>query len=523
MPAKRTPSKTNQPIAAAPVAAPAPTRNASPQKNAEPAPPSLFQQRLEALGRSPVAYVLASIAALLPCFWGTHIQAGDLASHIYNSWLAQLVEAGKLSGLVVSGQATNVLFDLMLSGLFRSLGPDLAQRIAVSVAVLIFIWGAFAFASAASGKRAWPVLPIIVMLAYGYVFHMGFFDFYLSLGLCFCGLAAAWDPTPKRLALAAPFFVLAFLAHALAFAWGAAFLAYLIAAKYLGPQRRIQLTLAGLAGLIAARVAVSAAWPTRWAADQITLITGADQLRVFDDKYLFLFFALLAVWAVLLLELIRNKSAAPLHLRLPFQLCVLSAAGVFLLPGAIQVPGYRHALVFIAERMSLGAAVCFCSLLASVKFGRIHYWSMGALTAVFFLFLFHDDRAFNAFEDRIGQVVAVLPPGQRVLLGLDDDSLTRVNAVTHMIDRECIGRCYSYANYEPSTWQFRVRAVAPNPYVAADYRDSYMMQTGQYLVKPSDLPLYEVTMDDGGNIRLVSLPAGAPNGLRLCRVLAALL
>ncbi len=38
------------------------------------------------------------------------------------------------------------------------------------------------------------------------------------------------------------------MAHALAFAWGAAFLAYLIAANYLGPQRRTQLTLAGLAG-----------------------------------------------------------------------------------------------------------------------------------------------------------------------------------------------------------------------------------------------------------------------------------
>ena len=296
------------------------SKNTAPtvKAEAEPAPPSVFQQRLEALGRNPLAYVLVSIVALLPCYWGAHIQAGDLSSHIYNSWLAQLVEAGKLSGLVVANQATNVLFDLILSGLFRSLGPQLAQRISVSIAVLIFIWGAFAFASAASGKRAWPVLPCIVMLAYGYVFHMGFFDFYLSLGLCFCGLATAWDPTPKRLALAAPFFVLAFLAHALAFAWGAAFLAYLVAAKYLEPERRMQLTLAGLAGLIAARVAVSSAWPTRWAADQITLITGADQLRIFDDKYYFLFFALLAVWAILFLDLIRNQGASPLHLRLPF-------------------------------------------------------------------------------------------------------------------------------------------------------------------------------------------------------------
>ncbi|MGA7236626.1 MAG: hypothetical protein WBY44_13150 [Bryobacteraceae bacterium] len=510
MPAKRPrpPSKTSAPTVAA---------------EAEPAPPSVLQQRFEALGRSPLGYVLASIVALLPCYWGTHIQAGDLSSHIYNSWLAQLVEAGKLSGLVVTSQATNVLFDLILTGLFRSVGPDLAQRFAVSVAVLIFVWGAFAFASAASGKRAWPVLPCIIMLAYGYVFHMGFFDFYLSLGLCFCGLAMAWNPTAKRLALAAPFFVLAFVAHALAFAWGAAFLAYLVAANYLGPQRRMQLTLAGLAGLIAARVAVSSAWPTRWAADQITLITGADQLRVFDDKYYVLFFALLAVWAMLLFHLIRNQAASPLHLRLPLQLCILSAAGVFLLPGAIQIPGYRHALVFIAERMSLGAAVCLCALLASAKFGRLQHWSMAAVTAVFFLFLFHDERAFNAFENRIGQVVATLPPGQRVLLGLDDDSLTRVNAITHMIDRECIGRCYSYANYEPSTWQFRIRAMAPNPYVASDYRDSYMMQSGQYVVKPSDLPLYQVTMDDGGNVQIISLPAGAPSGLKLCRVLPGLL
>ena len=93
----------------------------------------------------------------------------------------------------------------------------------------------------------------------------------------------------------------------------------------------MQLTLGGLAGLIAARIAVSSVWPTRWAADQITLITGADQLRVFDDKYYFLFFALLAVWAILLVELIRNQGAAPLHLGLPFQLCILSAAGVLLL------------------------------------------------------------------------------------------------------------------------------------------------------------------------------------------------
>jgi hypothetical protein len=511
MPAKRTRS---QPKTGTPIAVDAAIG---------PATPSALSLALESLGRSPLGYVLASVLVLLPCYWGARIQAGDLSSHIYNSWLAQLVEAGKLPGLTVAPQATNVLFDLMLGGLFRSLGPDLAQRIAVSVAVLIFIWGAFAFASAASGKRAWPVLPVIAMLAYGWVFHMGFFDFYLSLGLCFCGLAIAWNPTPKRIALAAPFFILAFVAHALAFAWGAAFLGYLIASKWMGPEKQMQLTLGALAGLVAARVAVTVAWKTRWAADQILLVTGADQLRVFDDKYYVLFFALLAVWAILFVELIRNPGLARLRVSIPFQLCILSAAGVFLLPGAIQIPGYRHALVFIAERMSLGSAVCLCALLASVQFRQFQRWAMGAVTLAFFFLLFHDERALNAFEGRIDQLVATLPPGQRVLLDLDDDSLTRVNALTHMIDRACIGRCFSYANYEPSTWQFRVRAVAPNPYVASTYNDSIKMQIGRYIVKPADLPMYQVTVDDSGNVVLSGLTAGAPNGIKLCRVLPDLL
>ena len=102
------------------------------------------------------------------------------------------------------------------------------------MAVLIFVWGAFAFVSAASGRRAWSLLPCIAMLAYGWVFHMGFFDFYLGLGLSFWGLALAWDMQPKRMAAALAVFVLAFLAHALACAWGLAFVAFLWAAKRMG-------------------------------------------------------------------------------------------------------------------------------------------------------------------------------------------------------------------------------------------------------------------------------------------------
>src|ERR1700693_5688679 len=79
-------------------------------------------------------YALASILLLLPVFWQPRIQAGDLSSHIYNAWLAQLIEHGQAPGLTLARQSNNILFDLMLSGFMRAFGAAAAQRIAVSVA-----------------------------------------------------------------------------------------------------------------------------------------------------------------------------------------------------------------------------------------------------------------------------------------------------------------------------------------------------------------------------------------------------
>src|SRR6202451_3719432 len=148
-------SKTSTAPAVTPISAPAPAAAPSPE----------WVAKLAALGQSPLGFALASLLVLLLCYWHPRIQAGDLSSHIYNSWLAQLIDAGKLPGLVVANQATNILFNRILSGLFVTLGPDLAQRIAVSMAVLVFVWGAFAFVSAASGRRAWSLLPCLAMLA----------------------------------------------------------------------------------------------------------------------------------------------------------------------------------------------------------------------------------------------------------------------------------------------------------------------------------------------------------------------
>ena len=135
------------------------------------------------------------------------------------------------------------------------------------------------------------------------------------------------------------------------------------------------------------------------------------------------------------------------------------------------------------------------------------------LAVVFFGFLFRDERSLNSFEDRMEDTVARLKPGQRVVTGVDDGSLHTPFAVVHMIDRVCVGRCFSYGNYEASTAQFRVRATASNPYVVFRYGDSIDIQRGRYVVKPGDLPIYKVDLEDG---RLVirSLQAGVPCGMK---------
>jgi hypothetical protein len=470
---------------------------------------------------------VVSLALLAPCFWHSRIQAGDLGSHVYNAWLAQLVARGQAHGLAVVPQTTNILFDLLLSGLSGLFGMAAAQRLAVSLAVLVFAWGAFAFASAVAGRRAWAVFPAIAMLAYGWVFHVGFFNFYLSLGLCLWAMALTWRCRPGygagRGAAALAILALAYVAHALPVAWSLALTAYRCVLARTPPRRRLLLAAGTLAGMLAARVAMGYFIETHGSAEQLTLITGADQLWVFDTKYRWVAMALLALWAMRLAGLLRGGGRG-LTAEAPFHFCLLSAAGIVIFPTWVLIPGYRHALAFIADRLSLPMAVCVCALSMgpegnaegalrprALSWEGWQAYALAAAALVFFTMLYRDEGVLNGFEDRLESVVTQLPAGQRVINAVNDPYL-RAGPVTHMIDRVCAGRCYSYANYEPSTAQFRVRVTGPNPIVAATFAASYEMQTGKYVVKETDLPLYVVDLNAQGHLAIRSLAAGMPVG-----------
>jgi hypothetical protein len=224
---------------------------------------------------------------------------------------------------------------------------------------------------------------------------------------------------------------------------------------------------------------------------------------------------------MLFINLLRESGAAWVVSGVPFQFCLISAAVVSILPSTILLPGFHHALVYIAERMSLGVGICVCALLAAARPRAFERYAMALVAMVFFGFLYRDEKILNVLEDRIDRVISRIPAGQRIVSGIDDPDL-HVFAVAHMIDRACVGRCYSYANYEPSTAAFRLRTVADNPYVTANYAGSWRLQTGSYGVQDRDLTLLPLVLDQGGRMSVRNLKAGTSCGSTSMKALPGL-
>src|SRR6266403_2124969 len=169
-----------------------------------------------------------SVGLLVPCLWHRRIEAGDLGSHVYNAWLAQLIERGQAPGLYLARQWNNVLFDFLLLKLGNLFGLAAAQKILVPLCVLIFFWGVFALIAAVSRRPPWFLLPCLAMLAYGWTFNVGFFNYYLSLGLGFFATALVWRGQGRELILAAVLAGLVLIAHPQGFAWLAGCVGYVV-------------------------------------------------------------------------------------------------------------------------------------------------------------------------------------------------------------------------------------------------------------------------------------------------------
>jgi hypothetical protein len=455
--------------------------------------------RFPSLWYDIAAVVLTNVALLIPCFWHSRIQAGDFSSHVYNAWLAEQIRARGLEGLVLVHPWTNFLFDELLSAMAYLAGYTWGQRFSAALVVLIFFWGAFRFTAALSRASAWPVAPLLAVLTYGWTFHAGFFNYLLGAGLSLWGAALLLWPTAKRIFGGIVLMGLGVASHALPVACAGAILAYVYISRRVTERGGILLFWMALACIVLARFLISSLFTTSWVSAQAISATGLDQVWVFGIGYLGL--ALVLLLAVLPVPLrsggLRNTA---------LQLWLLACAGVVLIPNRILFPGFAHDLGFISNRSSLIAGVLFLAVAAGVKLYWYESAALGAVAIVFFGMLYVDTGAFNRLEDRLEAAINVVPRGSRVVLGIYSEKL-RVDPFGHMIDRACIGRCFSYANYEPTTQQFRVRAVTPNSYVVHDYRDSWAIQSEQYRVAVRDRPLFVAYADKVG-LRVRKLEAG---------------
>jgi hypothetical protein len=435
------------------------------------------------------------IVLLIPCFWQPHIEAGALASHLYNAWLAEQVQQGALPGLTLAHPVTNVLADWCLQALSNALGPDWAVRVVAALAVQIFFWGAFSWITVVHDRYPWIVVPFLAMLAYGLIFRFGFLNFYLSMGLTLCLMALLWHPRWNRFYTALPVALLAFFAHPLPLVWGLLALAYVALAERLNEKMKVLLLPTAFAVLILIQSGLTTRFPNAWSLAQIVDLSGilglvgAGQFWIYGSKYLIIVGASLLLWAALVLERVDQKgmSSDPI-----VHLWSLNIAGFVLLPIAIQFPNYQAGLLLIPERISLFVAILFCAVVGGCRYGRGLTRLSALVAAAFFSFAYMDERAMNMVQAQVAALLAGLPPGQRVVVALQDPGSGRLNGLVHIGSGACLGHCFDYANYEPATGQFRIRVTGPNPFVVSTTNLVNEMESGQHIVTRAEAPLFSI-------------------------------
>jgi hypothetical protein len=466
------------------------------------------------------AILAISAAMILPCLWHRRIEAGDLGSHVYNAWLAQLIAKGQAPGLYIVRQWNNVLFDLMLLHAANAFGFAAAEKIVVSACVLIFFWGVFTFVEAVSGRPPWLLAPCIAMLAYGYVFNMGFLNYYLSLGLASFSLALLWRGRGlDRLLglLIAPFIL---LAHPIGFLWLAGMALYLFLWTKLPGWWKLLAPAAALAALFVLHwyLAHQSGFPVDWVHDPFYLMSGADQLALYGQRYAILGWAALAFGVICVLVEVfarRGDTSFWKSARLPAELYLIALVAVALLPENLRPSISGGWIGLLASRLTAITAIFGLCLMSCLKPRKWHLAGFGACAIVFFGFLYQDTLVLSRMESSVENLVSPLPFGTRVIATIWAPPGSRVSFIGHIADRACIGHCFSYANYEPSSGQFRIRAHPGSPVVSASDDDTEDMQAGVYDVEDENLPLKQIFQCDEEDLTKLcirDLASGEKNG-----------
>jgi hypothetical protein len=459
---------------------------------------------------------------LIPCFWHRRIEAGDLGSHVYNAWLAQLIERGQAPGLYLARQWNNVLFDLLLLKLGILFGLAAAQKIVVPLCVLIFFWGAFALIAAVSQRPPWFLLPCLAMLAYGWTFNVGFFNYYLSLGLGFFATALVWRGRGRELILAAVLAALVLVAHPQGFVWLTGCVGYVVLWRLLPGWWKLAVPGAAVLAAVIARLYLMRHYESFgvWDLSGPGIYNGSDQLALYGTRYYVLSgIALLFGVACFVADRLRRDRAPKswAAMRLPLELHWFVVFAIYLLPDVVRLPIYSAWVGALALRLTTVAAVMGLCVLALMQPRRWHTAGFTIIAIVFFAFLYQDTAMLNRMETQIERLIdGNVPVGGRVTATIWAPSDSRLPFVVHMVDRACVGKCFSFQNYEPPSRQFRVRVrEGGSPLNTDDSDASQEMEAGEYVVQPGDLPMAQIYQCDESDLTRLcvrQLAAGEANG-----------
>ena len=463
-----------------------------------------------------LAWFLISLFLVIPCFWHSRIQAGDLGSHAYNAWLAQLVERGEITQLTIAPQWNNVLFDILLLKAANLAGFALAEKLVVSLCVLIFFWGTFAFLAAVSGAVPWHLMAPLAVLSYGYVFHMGFMNYYLSVGLAFLALALLWRGGAGDWLAATAVALVALIAHPIGFALFLGLAFYLLAARRVRPTWGF--ALAALAAMFFVYLRFYFKSHDQYDADWRTLgfvgMFGKEQMHLFGRRYdrlasLAFFWSFLAALGALYDWIFRGRLPSR-AVWIALQVYLVTVVATLCLPENLRFSLYEGWVGLLVSRLTLLTAVFGLLGLACLRLPRWYWPGAAVCAAVFFAFLYADTSRLDRMEANARVITSQMPYGTRVVAVANAPDAWRIPFIGHAIERACIGHCFSVANYEPPSLQFRLRALPGSTLTVANSEKAEAMASGEYVVQPADLPLVSIYQcDDNDFTVLCALPLKA--------------
>jgi hypothetical protein len=473
------------------------------------------------LGRYWLRVLTVSALLIVPCLWHRHIEAGDLGSHVYNAWLVQLIAKGQAPGLYVTAQWNNILFDVALLHVTNWVGFAPAEKVVVSGCVLIFFWGVFAFLSAVTDQAPWTLTPCIAMLSYGYSFHMGFMNYYLSVGFGSLCLALVWRGGARNWILALPIAILVTAAHPMGLVWVLGVIAYLA----------IRPALPGALKLAVPLAVVAACSVLRWFSHQSTTLVadfyheepfraiGVDQLVLYGARYEFLGWVALIFGITCFVQDAVARLRDPAYwkrLEFPLELYLILFCAASFAPENLRFSIQSAWLGLLVSRLTTISAVVGLCVLGCMRPRKWHFMGFATISAIFFAFQYQDTGRLNRMELNAENLLANVPLGTRIVPNIFADADSRIAFVVHLADRACVGRCFVYSNYEPSSKQFRVRIANGGSWMVSDSpEDANDMQGGGYEIQPADLPLkllYQCDREDWTKLCLRSLAAGEITG-----------